>query len=289
MGQPDVSVITTVRDGERHLGEAVASALAQEGVALEVVVVSDGSTDGTERLLAELDDPRLVVRCRGHEGRARSLNEAVGLSRGRHVAILDSDDRFLPGHLTRLVARLDHDESLVAVGSAEWSYVDERGEPLGVRQMPVQDDADVRTMLRRGRIPFHHSSMGVRRTALDEVGGYDERAVHADDLDVLVRLSGVGAIGVEPVATMQTRRHAGQWFGGRRGGLGDLRSRVATRRVVQEHVAEVLGGRQPVTARLWAQELGALGYWHLRRLKGERPLLPPSVRGWLDRRQVRPG
>jgi GT2 family glycosyltransferase len=288
MGEPDVSVITTVRDGERHLGEALASALAQEGVQLEVVVVSDGSTDGTEQLLAALDDPRLVVRCRPHEGRTRSLNEAVGLSHGRYLAILDSDDRFLPGHLAAAVARLDADDDLVLLGGAQWSYIDADGELLGSRQMPVHDDADVRAMLRRERMPFHHSSMTLRRRALDEVGGYDERAVHADDLDVSVRLAGVGTIGVEQVASMQTRRHAGQWYGARRGRLGDLRLRVASRRVVQEHVAEVLDGPEPTTARLWVQEVGALGYWQLRRLKGERPLLPPSVRQWLDRRQVRP-
>jgi hypothetical protein len=287
MAPPDVSVITTVRDGEQHVGEAIASALAQEGVDLEVVVISDGSTDGTEAVLASFDDPRLVVQVRGHEGRTRSLNDALALARGRHVAVLDADDRYLPGHLADAVARLDHDPELVAVGDAEWAFIDDDGGSLGRRRMPVTDDEDVRAMLRGEHMPFHHSSMVFRRSALDAVGGYDERAVHADDLDVTVRLCGVGTMAVTPAATIETRRHAGQWFGARRGPMGDLRVRVASRRVIQQHVAAVLGGPEPTTARLWRQELGSLGFWWLRKLKGERPLLPPSVRDRLDRRQLR--
>jgi GT2 family glycosyltransferase len=287
MAPPDVSVITTVRDGERHLPEALASVLAQQGVHLEVVVLSDGSTDGTDAWLASVDDPRVVVRCRAHEGRTRSLNEAVGLSRGRHLAILDADDRYLPGHLAGLVARLDADEEVVAVGAAQWRFIDDEGAPLGTRDLPVADDADVRAMLRRGRIPFHHSSMAFRRSAVEELGGYDERAVHADDLDLCVQLAGVGRFAVVPVASMETRRHDQQWFGARRGRMGDLRVRVASRRVVQQHVAEVLDGPSPTAARLWSQELGAFVFWWVRRFKGERPLLPRRVRRRLDARQVR--
>ena len=286
-GAPDVSVVTTVRDGERHLPEALGSALAQTGVELEVVVVSDGSTDGTDRWLATVDDPRVVVRCRPHQGRTRSLNEAVGLSRGRHLAILDADDRDLPGHLRGLVTRLDAAPEVVAVGSAQWRFIDRDGDALGIRHLPLDDDADVRAMLRRGHMPFHHSAMGLRRSAVDQVGGYEERAAYADDLDLCVRLCAVGSFVVQQEASVESRRHGQQWFGARRGRASDLRARVSSRRVVQQHTAEVLGGPTPTARRLWRQEVGALLFWWLRRLKGERPLLPPVLRRRLDERQVR--
>src|SRR5512144_1843087 len=78
---PTVSVTMTVRNGLPHVTEAVASVLGQDFADLELVVVDDGSADGTLEALRRVDDPRLRVLARPPNGRVAALNTAVGVGR----------------------------------------------------------------------------------------------------------------------------------------------------------------------------------------------------------------
>src|SRR5262249_31816931 len=102
---PRVSVIVPSYNAERFLRAALDSALAQEGVSLEVLVADDGSTDGTSALLAGYGDRIRVLR-QDHRGPAASRNAAAREARGEYVALLDADDRFRPGKLARQAAVL---------------------------------------------------------------------------------------------------------------------------------------------------------------------------------------
>src|SRR5215210_9605146 len=90
-----------VFNGERFVEQAVASVLAQTLADLELVVIDDGSTDGTPELLGELTarDPRVVVHRHSNRGRTASLNAGVRLARAPLVARLDADDVCLPQRL----------------------------------------------------------------------------------------------------------------------------------------------------------------------------------------------
>ncbi len=116
---PLVSVLLAVKDGERFLRSAVTSVLRQSVDDLELIVVDDGSSDGTQAILEELDDPRLVVvRNDEPQGLARSLNTALDRARGSYVARLDADDVALPDRLERQLAHLRANPGLAVVGSA---------------------------------------------------------------------------------------------------------------------------------------------------------------------------
>lgn len=186
MSAPAVSVLMAVRDGVPWVGEAVASVLGQSAGDLELIVIDDGSRDGTPALLAAVADPRLRVERRPPAGLTASLNRALALARAPLLARLDADDLALPERLARQRAFMDaHPEvGLLGAGACE---VDETGRKVAV-QMPPPDDAALRAALIR-RNPFIHSAVMARRALVERAGGYDESVPVAQDYDLWMRLA----------------------------------------------------------------------------------------------------
>ena len=107
-GRPLVSVVMPFRDASGTVEEAVASILSQEGVALELVAVDDGSRDdGAERMRAlGAGDARVVLVQGEGKGIAAALTRGLAVARGDVVARMDADDVALPGRLARQVEAL---------------------------------------------------------------------------------------------------------------------------------------------------------------------------------------
>lgn len=115
MRQPLVSFIVPVHNGERTIKRCIESILCQK-IELEVVVVDDGSDDGTSSVLASFNNPRLKVVKTNNEGAASARNRGVLLAQGRYVAFVDSDDWLCGGaycEIARLMASEDVDLYLV--------------------------------------------------------------------------------------------------------------------------------------------------------------------------------
>jgi len=188
MTVPAVSVLMSVRDGAPWVREAVESVLGQTAGDLELIVIDDGSTDATAALLASIQDPRFRVERQPHRGLTPSLNRALGLARAPLVARLDADDLALPERLARQRAFLDTHPEVGLLGTAA-REVDAAGREIGVVS-PPEDDAAIRRLLIR-RNPLVHSSVMMRREALEEAGGYDESLPVAQDYDLWMRMSRV--------------------------------------------------------------------------------------------------
>ncbi len=110
-----------------HLGSALASLAVQAQADLEVIVVDDGSTDGTSAVGAAFarTDPRFrLVRLDRNRGQAAALNVGLDLARGRYLAVLDADDEATPGRLALQVAAFEQDPGLVLVGGAVATFCD---------------------------------------------------------------------------------------------------------------------------------------------------------------------
>jgi hypothetical protein len=112
--EPSVSVIVAVHDGARFVARALASILSQTAPVAEVVVVDDGSTDGTAEVVARFPTVRLLRR-RDNRGQAAALNWGVARSAGSHLAFLDADDIWAPDKLERQLAALAADPALDVV------------------------------------------------------------------------------------------------------------------------------------------------------------------------------
>ena len=128
MVSPLISVVIPAYNHEQFISEALASALEQEGVLLEVVVVDDGSTDGTWERLADCRDSRVRLYRQDNQGSHRAINFGLSQARGEYLAILNSDDRFHPQRLARLLdASREQDYGMVL---SDIRLIDRDGAPI---------------------------------------------------------------------------------------------------------------------------------------------------------------
>lgn len=214
MTAPDrgVSVVIPTYGRPAWCVEAVRSALAQEGVDVEVLVAVDGPQPATEAALAEVLDPRLRVLVAPHGGRSAARNRALAAASRGHVAFLDDDDRYLPGGLrTLLDALARHPEAVLASGRAV--ATDEAGRELpGQRRKAARGRETCRDRLREqclGRMPLN-VTVAFPRRLLGHVRGFDEDVAIGEDWLFLLRAAEVGPFVDVPVPVVATRRHPGQ-------------------------------------------------------------------------------
>lgn len=115
-----VSVVIPVYNGEQFLGDAIASVLAQGDELLEILVVDDGSTDGSAALAESFGCPVRVIR-QDNAGPAAARNRGIAEARGEFIAFLDADDLYTPDKFDLQVGRLDrHPEIDIVVGQLRY-------------------------------------------------------------------------------------------------------------------------------------------------------------------------
>jgi GT2 family glycosyltransferase len=183
-----VSVVMSVFNGERFLREAMDSILGQTYRDLELIVIDDGSTDGSAEILArrQEEDPRLRVFPQKNMGLTRSLNRGVQLSTGEYVARMDADDGADPRRIECQVAFMDAHPEVGLLGTA-YHEIDGEGRLLGTKVFPA-DDATLRATLIRHN-PFFHASVMLRREVFAAVGLYDPAWPSVEDYELWLRVA----------------------------------------------------------------------------------------------------
>ncbi len=190
-GNGAVSIALPTHDRVAFLTQAVASVVRQTYTHWDLIIVDDGSADGTSSYLAGLDDPRIRAIERPHTGNIASLrNEAIQMATGDFIAFLDSDDEWWPRKLELQVDALGrHPE-------CGWSYcgcqlIDEVGE--AIPQVPPEPwrpiSGSILEALLTTRVLVPTPTVIVRRALLEQVGGFDERLHLAEDFDLWIRLA----------------------------------------------------------------------------------------------------
>jgi glycosyltransferase involved in cell wall biosynthesis len=166
---PLVSVVLPVYNCPRYVGQAVESILAQTYFDFELIVIDDGSVDETPDVVRRYGDPRIRLISQANRGLAGALNRGLELARGRYVGRQDQDDISLPERLAKQVAFLAAHPDCGLVGTwAEIWHEDTRTERIHAHP---SDNADLKFQLLLDN-PFVHSSVMIRKTALDRVGMY---------------------------------------------------------------------------------------------------------------------
>src|ERR1051325_9985223 len=125
---PKVSAIIPVFNGERFVGDAIRSILDQTVNDIEIIVIDDGSTDRTRKVVGEFGD-RVIYRYQENAGADRAYNHGIALASGEFVAFLDHDDRWIPQKLaTQLEILSRHPE--VGLTYSEVDLIDAEGAPV---------------------------------------------------------------------------------------------------------------------------------------------------------------
>jgi len=202
-----VSVIIPTYNRGSLLEEALESALCQTYKSYEIIVADDGSTDDTLPRLERFGD-RIQILTLAHSGRpAVARNAAIASARGEYLAFLDSDDRWAPTKLQSQISVLERDSALVMCYT-DAEFFDEKGRVLGKQSENLR--------LRKGRV-FKHlllvnfvpfSSVVARKSAVLEVGGFEQWLTRSEDWNLWLKLSTRGEIGLIPASLCQIRYHS---------------------------------------------------------------------------------
>lgn len=186
MTNPSVTAIITVYNEEDLVKRAIDSLLGQSLTNIEVLVIDDGSDDGTPDVLASIDDARLRVIRGERMGRAKALKLACEEARGEFIANLDADDISYPERLALQADFLTAHPDYAWVGCGEEQEDDRRGEHHR-RTYPLTD-----TQLRRQAakcIPYCHSAVMFRKSLVAEGINYDPTQPYLIDFEFFLRVA----------------------------------------------------------------------------------------------------
>lgn len=191
------------------IGETLRSILAQTFQDFEIVVVDNGSTDGTDRVVAALADPRIRYYWQEDTGLpANSRNVGIRMCRGRYIAFLDSDDLWLPGKLSLQVSYMEAHPSVGLVCTNARAF-DAGGLRGRLNRVNLRHYPGLHRLLRRNFIST--LTVMIRRDCLDDVGLFNEdRALQAvEDFEFWLRVAARFPVAYLPKVTAHRRFHSG--------------------------------------------------------------------------------
>ncbi len=206
---PILSVILSVRNGERFLPQALESIAHQTFQDFTCLVLDDGSTDSSGLILdtwARQDRRFRITRILKSQGLTKSLNHLLSLVQTPYVARHDADDISDPDRFQKQLTYLESHPEISLVGSA-FDLVDDDGTRFGHTAPPV-DPGVLKSILRRRNI-LAHGSWFARAEALKQLGGYRPFFRYAQDYDLLLRLIEGRSIASLPETLYQLRMSAG--------------------------------------------------------------------------------
>lgn len=207
---PAASVILPVYNAGRYLETAIESVLGQTFTDFELLLLNDGSTDGSPAVLERwvAKDPRCTLHSWPNRGLIATLNEGIRLARADILLRMDADDLCAPQRFEAQMAYLHRHPDCVAVGTRV-RLIDPEGMPICTFAEDTGHVAiDAAHLAGRGGAIVHPAT-AMRKTAVAAVGGYRDEFPHAEDIDLFLRLAEVGQLANVPEILLDYRQHMG--------------------------------------------------------------------------------
>jgi len=205
---PKVTVVIPIYNREKYVRDAIDSILAQTFTDFELLVIDDGSTDGSPEIVRSYCDPRIRLVCNEkNQGIPKTRNTGIRLARGEYLAFLDSDDWACPERLMKQVAFLDDHPDYVAVGAwIEW--MNEEGRPLGriKRKAILPEEIAAQRLFQSGL----ENSASMARTVVLRNYGHQEQFDISEDFDLWSRIAAHHKLATLPEVLGRRRIHSGQ-------------------------------------------------------------------------------
>lgn len=205
MKHPAISVIMPVYNAEVFVAEAIESVLAQTYRDFEFIIINDGSTDGSLAIIQQYadKDQRIRLVSRENRGLVPTLNEGLQLAQSDLIARMDADDYCYPDRFLIQKKFMDAHPEVNCLGG-HYEVTDDAGRVLTKLDIPT-DDATLQALCLKGRTPINHPAVMMRKSAVLQVGGYQEEYKAAQDLDLWLKLGEIGKLANVPEVILQYR------------------------------------------------------------------------------------
>jgi glycosyltransferase involved in cell wall biosynthesis len=187
---PLVSVVMSAYNCEKYVAESIESILSQTFTNFEFIIINDGSTDDTLRIIKKYKDPRIILISRENRGLVYSLNEGISIARGKYIARQDADDISTKNRLALQYDLAEKNEA-VLVGSS-FEVIGNKGDYISMQATPISDRSLKRALYVRN--PFAHGSTMFLRESFMSAGSYSSAVGPAEDYDLWLKLSRLGRL-----------------------------------------------------------------------------------------------
>lgn len=182
-----VSVLMPIYNQAEFLKEAIKSVINQSFKDFELLILNDGSNDNSLKIIKSFKDKRIkIFSCKKRQGLAKSLNFLIKKSKGRYLARMDGDDISKKNRLREQISFLKKNKNVYLVGT--WAkLIDDKDREIAVIKKP-SDFAQIKEKILNNN-PFLHSSLLIRKSIVEDIGGYNEDLFYSQDYDFVLRVA----------------------------------------------------------------------------------------------------
>lgn len=184
---PKVSVIVPAYNAVAYLPQTIDSVLQQTFTDYEVLIVDDGSSDGTADWAAQVSDPRVKLILQPNQGAGAARNTGIRNAQGDYVAFLDADDLWEPTKLAKQVGRLDQQPEVGLVHT--WITFANPDGSLSDRTMQTSSEGHIWNQVVVYNPLKCGSTAMVRRRCFEELGYFDQSLKYSEDWDMWIRIA----------------------------------------------------------------------------------------------------
>jgi glycosyltransferase involved in cell wall biosynthesis len=192
-----ISVVIPLYNKEQSAARAIRSVLSQCYPHFELIVVDDGSTDGSLEVAQRFSEPRMTVLTQSNKGVASARNRGISVAKGEYICFLDADDEYSPGFLDE-IAKLISAKPDAALFCCRYKEVDEFGRPfVGNADLPETFFGEVTDFFlhyKHSRSLMCSSNICAKRSFIDAVGGFPDGQRIGEDIYLWLRIALLGAV-----------------------------------------------------------------------------------------------
>jgi len=210
---PTVSVIIPTYNRAYLFGKAIKSVLNQTYKDFEIIVIDDGSTDNTEEITRGFKDKRVkyIKKYKKNRGISVARNIGIKMARGKYIALLDSDDEWLPEKLDKQINILQSESPEVGVVYSNLCYIDENGNNMN-RKLRISKKAEgyIYEDLLEKYCVSPPSSFLIKKECFNRVGLFDDLLSGQEDWDMWIRIAKYYRFTLIKIPLVKYRLHSNQ-------------------------------------------------------------------------------
>jgi len=207
MNTPIITVLMPAFNAEKYIGMAIQSVLDQSFTDFELLIINDGSTDGTEQLVRSFNDNRIVLINQKNGGISDALNNGLQNAKGKYIARFDADDICYSDRLSVQYAFMQANPAYILIGS-DVDYITEEGDFIYHHHCFAYTNEEIVDKL-YFYCPFIHSAVMYKREEVLQTGGYNTMAHTFEDYFLWIHLIAKGKVANLPRSLIKVRLNPG--------------------------------------------------------------------------------